>query len=307
MNLNRADYAINEIDNRVIRHDTEKANKSEILNLVNGWTMDEKTGIITVTKVNGERIIFDLNIEKIPVGFSLSPDGILTMATSDGTKFTANIGAMIPVLEFQSTDTISVSVQGEGVKKSYKFEVKNGSITADKLQPDYLADVTVQASNASAAATAAADSAKSAKDSEIKSSDFAKKSENFASLSESFSQSALDSKNAAVDAKEKAVSASNNATSMVEDVEEKINNGYFQGPQGERGPQGPQGIQGPKGEKGDKGERGDNGVIAPISGFFILSVDDDGNLWAYSANGETIPDFEYDSTTGNLYLKTEVI
>lgn len=165
-NLNRTDYAINEIDNRVIKHDVEKADKAEILNLVNGWTMDEQTGIITVTKVNGERLIFDLNIEKIPVNFELSPDGILTMTTADGTQFTANIGAMIPVLEFESTDTIAVSVTGEGVNKTYSFSVKDGSITADKLQPDYLADVTVQAENASAAATAAADSAKSAKDSE---------------------------------------------------------------------------------------------------------------------------------------------
>lgn len=165
-NLNRTDYAINAIDDRVIQHETSKADKAEILNLINGWTMDEQTGIITVTKVNGDRLIFDLNIEKIPVGFSLSPDGILTMTTADGTKFTANIGAMIPVLEFESTDTIAVTQTGEGVRKKYKFDVKDGSITADKLQPDYLADVTVQAANASAAATAAADSAKAAKDSE---------------------------------------------------------------------------------------------------------------------------------------------
>lgn len=165
-NLNRTDYAINEIDNRVIKHDVEKADKAEILNLVNSWTMDEQTGIITVTKVNGERLIFDLNIEKIPVNFELSPEGILTMTTADGTQFTANIGAMIPVLEFESTDTIAVFATGEGVNKTYSFSVKDGSITADKLQPDYLADVTVQAENASAAATAAADSAKAAKDSE---------------------------------------------------------------------------------------------------------------------------------------------
>lgn len=166
MNLNRTDYAINEIDNRVIQHETTKADKTEILNLVNGWTMDEQTGIITVTKVNGERLVFDLNIEKIPVDFSLSPDGILTMTTADGSQFTADIGAMIPVLEFESTDTIGVNVQGEGVNKAYSFFVKDGSITEDKLQPNFLADVKEQAANASAAASAAADSAKSAKESE---------------------------------------------------------------------------------------------------------------------------------------------
>lgn len=176
MNLNRTDYAINAIDDRVIVLDTEKANKIELLNLVNGWTMDEHTGIITVTKVNGEKIMFDLNIEKIPVDFSLSPEGILTMTTSDGTKFTANIGAMIPVLEFESTDTISVTVTGEGVNKKYSFAVKNGSITEDKLQTNFLADVKTQTAAASAAATASADSAKAAKESE----DSAKESEDAA-------------------------------------------------------------------------------------------------------------------------------
>lgn len=211
-NLNRTDYAINEIDNRVIQHEAKKADKTEILNLVSGWTMDEKTGIITVTKVNGDRMIFDLNIEKIPVGFSLSPDGILTMTTADGTEFTANIGAMIPVLEFESTDTIAVSYTGTGVNKTYKFDVKDGSITADKLQPDYLADVTLQAATASAAATAAADSAKAAKGSETN----AAASEKNAAASEAAARAselvAKDSENAAKRSEEAAEKSAQEAS-----------------------------------------------------------------------------------------------
>lgn len=75
----------------------------------------------------------------------------------------------------------------------------------------------------------------------------------------------------------------------------------IQGPQGATGATGPQGIQGPKGEKGDPGE---SGIAAPVSGFFTLSVDADGNLWAYSADG-TVPSFEYDKTTGDLYVVQE--
>lgn len=73
------------------------------------------------------------------------------------------------------------------------------------------------------------------------------------------------------------------------------------GPQGIQGPQGPQGIQGPKGDKGDPGE---SGVTAPVSGFFTLSVDADGNLYAYSADGDSAPQFELDEE-GNLYFITE--
>ena len=73
-----------------------------------------------------------------------------------------------------------------------------------------------------------------------------------------------------------------------------------QGVKGEQGERGPQGIQGPKGEKG---ERGDSGVTAPLSGFFSLSVDSDGNLYAYAADGASAPPFNYDAATGELYYE----
>lgn len=48
------------------------------------------------------------------------------------------------------------------------------------------------------------------------------------------------------------------------------------------------GPQGPKGEKGDT--------------IFQLEVDGDGNLYAIYQDGTTPPQFDFDSTTGNLYL-----
>lgn len=84
--------------------------------------------------------------------------------------------------------------------------------------------------------------------------------------------------------------------------------------------EGAAGAKGEKGDKGDaftyedftpeqlaalKGEKGDSGVIAPVAGFFTLTVDDEGNLWAHSAEGGTVPNFEYDNATGDLYMITE--
>lgn len=51
---------------------------------------------------------------------------------------------------------------------------------------------------------------------------------------------------------------------------------------------------------------GGNGVIAPVNGFFYMSVDEEGNLWAYSADNGTTPNFEYDSNTGELYVVLDV-
>lgn len=45
-------------------------------------------------------------------------------------------------------------------------------------------------------------------------------------------------------------------------------------------------------------------VIAPVGGFFSLSVDGDGNLFAYCED-DSVPEFEYDPETGNLYVVQE--
>ena len=154
-NLNQMDYAIDALDNRIISPDALKVDKSAINGNIADWTMDETTGVITITKYNGEKNIFDLNIEKIPVGFSMSDDGIITMTTEDGTQFKADIGSMIPVLTFEDSATITVSVTGTGKNKTYSFSIKTGSVTDDMLQPNYLADIRVESANASAYAQSA--------------------------------------------------------------------------------------------------------------------------------------------------------
>ena len=158
-NLNKIDSGLNNLDNRVIEQDAIKLSKTDASNDIVNWTMDEDTGVITVTRRNGEKIIFDLNIEKIPVSFSLSDDGILTMVTDDGTIFTANIGAMIPILTFEDSDEIYVSVSGTGINKTYSFSIKDNSITENKLQPNFLADIKVQSASASLSASNAETSA----------------------------------------------------------------------------------------------------------------------------------------------------
>ena len=161
-NLLIMNNGIDALDNRVIEMDAVKVNKEVANTLVKNWLIDEATGIITVEKLNGEKILFDLNIEKIPVNFELSEDGILTMTTDDGTQYTANIGAMIPVLTFEDSDEIAVSVSGEGVNKTYSFSIKDGSVTEDKLQPNFLADVKTEVAKAQASQESAAQSASDA-------------------------------------------------------------------------------------------------------------------------------------------------
>ena len=73
-----------------------------------------------------------------------------------------------------------------------------------------------------------------------------------------------------------------------------------QGVKGEQGERGPQGIQGPQ---GPKGERGDSGVTVPLSGFFSLTVDSNGDLWSHVADGAAAPPLSYNPSTGELYYE----
>ena len=59
------------------------------------------------------------------------------------------------------------------------------------------------------------------------------------------------------------------------------------------------------GKTGSRGPAGESGVVAPVSGFFSLSVDENGDLWVHSAEDGAAPAFEYDSATGALYYVVE--
>ena len=61
------------------------------------------------------------------------------------------------------------------------------------------------------------------------------------------------------------------------------------------------------GRDGEKGEKGDTGstISVPVSGLFNMGVDADGNLWVYHSDSDEAPEFQYDSSTGNLYYITE--
>lgn len=63
-------------------------------------------------------------------------------------------------------------------------------------------------------------------------------------------------------------------------------------------------TNGRDGEKGDKGDTG-NTISVPVSGLFNMGVDSDGNLWVYHSDSDEVPEFQYDSSTGNLYYITE--
>ena len=153
-NLNKMDYAIYEIDGRVVTFDLTKANQSDLLQTVKGVTYDTETGIFTFTFWNGSTFTADLNIEKIPVSFRLTEQGVLIMITADGTEYRCDIAALIKIYTFaDSTEIDFTTTTDASGNKTITAQIKAGSITGDKLQPNYLADCVDAKNSAESAAT----------------------------------------------------------------------------------------------------------------------------------------------------------
>lgn len=159
--LNRNETTVDVIDDRVVAMDTTKANQSDLLTCIFNVTLDDDTGIFTFTRKNGTTFQIDTNLEKVIVNFDFDNNPSsphyqsLILYLPDGSVKYVDLSAFITNTEFVATDTIQPVVNGGVVR----MNVIDGSITADKIQPNYLADVTTQANKAEQEATAAENSA----------------------------------------------------------------------------------------------------------------------------------------------------
>ena len=149
-NLNKMDYAIDKLDDRVVAHETTKLDTATGNSLVKDVTFDETTGIFTIEKLSGSKITINTALEKISTNFHFNPTTqklILTLI--DGTTQEIDLSALLTQYEFLESDTITFTIDASG---KVKANILNGSITGEKLEPNYLADVTLQANNAKTSA-----------------------------------------------------------------------------------------------------------------------------------------------------------
>lgn len=160
-NLNRLSQGVSTIDDRVITLDLMKFDKKDAQSCIKKIEYDKATGKFTITSVSGATAVIDTMLEKLAVNFDYDPTTQqLIITLDDGTKKYADLSALITQFEFQESDTIYFTVTEDG---KVKGNIKAGSITDEMLRTDYLADITIQAENASASASAAAKSSNQAK------------------------------------------------------------------------------------------------------------------------------------------------
>ena len=164
--LNNIEGGIDAIDDRVCALDTTKVDLTKANELVKEILWDESNGTLTVVKMNGSKAVIDTKLEKLAVNFKYDPESQqLVITLDDGTAQNVDLSALITQYEFLEGDEIAFEVTSDGKVKPM---IKGGSITEDKLQPNFLADIKVESAKAVASAKSAGESetkaAKSAAD-----------------------------------------------------------------------------------------------------------------------------------------------
>ena len=144
--LNRNETTVDVIDDRVIALDSSKANQTDMLQAVRSIGYTAATGTFRITFFNGTYIDIDTDIEKIAINFDYDDDPTspnyqkIIITLQDGTKKYIDLSALITEYEFKSSQTIQTIVSGGEVS----FEIINGSVTEDKLEPNFLANCRIE-------------------------------------------------------------------------------------------------------------------------------------------------------------------
>ena len=142
-NLNRMDLGLDNLDNRVIEMNSTKVSVEQANQLVKEIRYDESTGKIEVEKMNGSIAVIDTKLEKLAVNFSYdSTNQKLVIILDDGTKQYVDLSELITEYEFQDGEIVYFIVKDGKVCA----DIKDGSISEEKLRPNFLADIKVQVS-----------------------------------------------------------------------------------------------------------------------------------------------------------------
>lgn len=150
--LNNIEGGIDAIDDRVCALDTTKVDLTKANELVEEILWDSSQGTLTVVKMNGSKAVIDTKLEKLAVNFKYDPESQqLVITLDDGTAQNVDLSTLITQYEFLEGEEIAFEVTSDGKVKPM---IKGGSITEDKLQPNFLADIKVEVTKAETASEA---------------------------------------------------------------------------------------------------------------------------------------------------------
>lgn len=128
-NLLHLENGVKEADIRIVQLDASKLSMEIANTLVKSVNVDAKTGVITVTKLNGAIETYDLDIERVVTNFDVTDEGVIILTLADGTEKSVDIAKFINT--FKSSATIAFGITDREVTA----RIIDGSVTMDKLDP----------------------------------------------------------------------------------------------------------------------------------------------------------------------------
>ena len=154
--LNKINGGLDEVDRRVVVHNTTKFDTSEAQLLVKDVSLNEESGVLTVLYYNGSTVTYSSLLGKLAVNFDFNEETQkLMIYLSNGERKEVDLSSFIAEYEFVDTETVNFRVSGAGKVSAI---IKEGSIQEKHLRPDYLADIRMESSNAQTSATRAEES-----------------------------------------------------------------------------------------------------------------------------------------------------
>lgn len=149
--LNRIEQNIDTIDDRVVLFDTTKAEQTDMLQAVNSITFTKATGTFRISFFNGTYVDIDTDLEKLAVNFDYDDNPqsptyqMIIITLEDGTKKYIDVSALITQYEFLTSATIQPIVGSDG---KVSFNIIDGSVTENMLEPNFLANCRIEVGKA---------------------------------------------------------------------------------------------------------------------------------------------------------------
>lgn len=285
-------------------------------NLVSSVSVENSTGVITVTKKDGSKQTFDTALEKVPASMALVEEGqfvYLVITNQDGSKTQTDVSKLIDQYVFNDSGELDFTTGKSGSAVTVTATIRPNSIGLDRFKTevtsaleqynstsknnaDYANAAAIHAEQAMDAAELASESAQSSASSASKNASSAASSATMASQSASSASAsaqsaqsnatqALESKNSAAASAQSAKEYSGkppitqNGTWWVWDANQKA---YID-----------TGVSA-------KGEKGDPGTTVSAEGLFGFNIDGNGDL-ILSYTGDEVPPFSINENGDLIY------
>lgn len=134
---NNSDIPVNVSD---LTNDSEYQTKTQMASVIKGFAVDDKTGIITLTKYDDSTSEVDTLLEKVVVNFRLDEETKeIVLVNEDGTEQRVSLSAFIDIYTGETTTSGAIAVSSDN---KISFNLADKAVTLTKLGDDVTAKFT---------------------------------------------------------------------------------------------------------------------------------------------------------------------